>query len=88
MQLIKITDNIEFNPELNLSGQSPEFKEWFNLVNQQITDKTVPDSLDEYDRPVSFTIQVGNLVVKVFWLYIFQEKSSWACSDFKIEITR
>lgn len=85
---MKITDKIEFD-ELNplLSKQTDEFRTWFNeKINSQITDKTVPDSLDEYDRPASYTLQVEGLTVKVSWVYIYENKSSWACSDFNLEI--
>lgn len=84
---MKITDNIEFTPGLPLSQQSAEFQQWYNEnIHSQITDKTTPDALDEYDRPVSFTLEASGLTVRVYWLYIFESQSSWACRDFKIEI--
>ena len=84
---MKITDNIEFTPDLPLSQQSAEFQQWYNEnVHSQITDKTTPNALDEYARPVSFTLQADGFTVTVFWQYIFESSSSWACSDFKIEI--
>jgi len=84
---MKITDNIEFMQGLPLSQQSDVFKQWYNEnVHSQITDKTTPDTLDEYDRPVSFTLQSDGFTITVFLLYIFESSSSWACSDFNLEI--
>lgn len=84
---MKITDEIEFIEGLLLSQQSSEFREWYNEnIHSKITDKITPDAIDKYDRPVSFTIETLGLIVHVYWLYIFESQSSWACRDFKIEI--
>ncbi len=84
---MEISENITFEDGLPLSKQSEEFKSWYNNnIHPKITDQTIPDSLDEYNRPVSFTLQYETFTVKVYWLYILQDASSWACSDFNLEI--
>ncbi len=84
---MKITDNIEFNPSLSLSEQSAEFQAWYNEnVNNQITDQLTPDALDAYDRPISFTVMVGDLSVTVYFIYQFEDSSTWACSGFNLKI--
>lgn len=84
---MNITDTIQFDESLPLSQQSSDFKTWYykNVINQ-ITDKTIPDLLDDFNRPVSFTVNVDNFIVTIFWLYIFQDQSNWSCSDFNILI--
>lgn len=84
---MKITETIEFNPDVPLAEQSTEFQQWYNdNVNNQITDQLAPDALDVFDRPVSFTVMVGALSVTVYFLYQFQDSSSWACSGFNLKI--
>ncbi len=84
---MKITDIIDFNPELSLSEQSAEFQTWYNEnVNNQINDQLAPDALDVFDRPISFTVTVDNLTVTVYFIYQFQDSSTWACSEFHLKI--
>jgi hypothetical protein len=83
-----IAENVEFIKDLPLSKQSDEFRQWYNEnINSQITDKIIPDSLDDYNRPISFTLKYDVFTVKVFWVYALQDSSSWACSDFNIQIS-
>lgn len=82
-----ITNEIIFDDEKKLHEQSSEFQQWYNeKIQSQITDRTIPDSLDEFDRPISFTLKADGITVKVYWIYIYQSPSSWACSEFKLEI--
>lgn len=85
---MKITENIEFDETKPLlSEQSAEFQQWYNeSISPKITDKTIPDALDEFNRPVSFTVQHENFTVTVFWLYIYEDTSNWACRNFKLKI--
>lgn len=86
---MNITENIQFNEsESLLSKQSDELRGWYNEnIHSKITDQTIPDSLDEYDRPFSFTIEADGFKVTTEWQYIHKTKSNWACSDFKLTIT-
>ena len=86
---MNITENIQFNElEPLLSKQSDEFRAWYNEnIHSKISDYTVPDSLDEYDRPFSFTLEADGFVVTTEWQYIYKTKSNWACADFKLTIT-
>ena len=52
----------------------------------QINLNTIPDSLDEYNRPVSFTIESDGVTIKIVWIYIYQDTSNWACSDYQLFI--
>lgn len=85
---MNIKENIQFNEiEPLLSKQSEDFRHWYNEnIHSQITDKTTPDSLDEYDRPFSFTLEYDGYKVTTEWQYIHKTKSNWACGDFKLNI--
>ena len=86
---MNIAENIEFDETKLLSEQSKEFQDWYySNINSQITDKTIPDSLDEYDRPFSFTMKHEGFSVKTIWLYKLDGKSDWGCKDFELTITR
>ena len=52
----------------------------------QINLNTTPDGLDEYNRPVSFTLEAEGITVKVVWVYIYEDSSNWACSDYQLFI--
>lgn len=86
---MNITESIQFNEnEPLLSKQSDELKGWYNEnIHSKITDQIIPDSLDQYDRPFSFTTEAEGFKVATEWQYIHKTKSNWACSDFKLTIT-
>ena len=85
--MIQITETVQFDESKNLSQQTPEFKNWYNQnVNVLINDKLVPDILDEYNRPKSYTVQVDAFTITIYPLYIYQDQSNWACSDFQLTI--
>jgi hypothetical protein len=67
---MSITENIQFNElEPLLSKQSDDFRAWYNEnIHSKISDQTVPDSLDEYDRPFSFTLEADGFTVTTEWL--------------------
>jgi len=76
---MNIAENIEFDETKLLSEQSKEFQDWYyKNIDSQITDKTLPDSLDEFDRPFAFTINYDSFIVETIWLYINETKSNWA----------
>ena len=70
-----------------LSQCSEELRQFVtgNII-PQINLSTVPDSLDEFNRPVSFTIEADGVKVKIVWIYIYQDVSNWACSDYQLFI--
>lgn len=85
--MIQITDTIQFDESKLLSKQTSEFQRWYNEnVNPLINDKTPIDSFDEFKRPQSYAIVVGELLVDVWPQYIFPDSSNWSCSDFEILI--
>lgn len=80
-----LTDTIQFDESKNLSEQSPEFQAWFNeFVNPQINDRLQPDLLDQYKRPVSYTVHVDGYTITVFNLYINADQTNYACRDFQL----
>ena len=84
---MKINDNIEFDENQTLSKQTPEFQSWYNQnVNILINDKLVPDYLDRFNRPQSYTVVVGEFTIQVQPEYIYRDQSNWACSDFYLKI--
>lgn len=84
---MNIAENIEFDETKLLSEQSKEFQDWYyKNIDSQITDKTLPDSLDEYDRPLAFTIVYDSFIVETTWLYIHETKSNWARKDYSLTI--
>ena len=86
---MKITEEIEFIEDLPLFEQSLEFQKWYMTnVSSKINDKLIPDSLDEFDRPVSFTIEQDGFLITVFWFYIYESKSNWACKRHDIKIKK
>ena len=87
---MNITDKkIQFDPTQPLSKQTEEFKAWYNTnIGSKINDKTPIDSLDQYKRPISYTLQADGLSVVVSPRYIFQDSSNWACSDFHVKIEK
>ena len=86
---MKITDEIEFLENLPLSEQSLEFQDWYiENIGNKIDDKTIPDSLDEYDRPISFTVELDDFIVTVYWFYIYESRSNWACSKYELKINQ
>ena len=53
----------------------------------QITLDTVPDSRDEKtNRPVSYTLTADGVTIRIVWIYIYEDSSSWACSDYQLFI--
>ena len=85
--MIKINDTIEFDESKLLSEQTKEFQEWYNEnVNGLINDTLVPDSLDEFKRPMSYIVQVDTFTVTIFPNYIYHDQSNWSCSDFYVTI--
>jgi len=84
---MNITSKIKFDESKNLSGQTTEFKVWYNdNVNVLINDKFVPDMLDEFKRPKSYTVKVGTFTITILPIYIYPDQSNWACSDFQLTI--
>jgi len=82
---MNITDTIMFDESKLLSEQTPEFQAWYNEnVNVLINDKLVPDLMDEYKRPKSYTVVVDSFSVTILPLYIYPDQSNWACSNFKL----
>jgi len=64
-----------------------EFQTWYNdNVNVLINDTLVPDSLDIFKRPQSYTVVVEKLTIQVVPQYIYRDQSNWACSDFYLTI--
>ncbi len=85
--MINITNTILFDENLLLSKQSAEFQQWYNEnVNILINDKLKPDLLDEYSRPMSYTVVVNTFQITIYPLYIYQDSSNWACRDFQLTI--
>jgi hypothetical protein len=84
---MKITEKIEFIEDLPLSKQSLKFEQWYiKNIQIQITENTIPYSIDEFNRPKSFILTYLNFVVTVIWLYIYESKSNWSCKDILINI--
>jgi len=84
---MKINDIVEFDENQNLSKQTTEFQAWYNQnVNILINDKLVPDYLDRFNRPQSYTVVVGEFTIQVVPEYIYRDQSNWACSDFYLKI--
>jgi len=84
---MKINDIVEFDENQNLSKQTTEFQAWYNQnVNILINDKLVPDYLDRFNRPQSYTVVVGEFTIQVQPEYIYRDQSNWACSDFYLKI--
>jgi len=84
---MKINDTIEFNESQTLSKQSTEFQVWYNQnVNVLINDKLIPDSLDRFKRPFSYTVKIESFTITIIPQYIYCDQSNWACSDFFITI--
>ena len=84
---MNITNTIQFNESKMLSEQSQEFQTWYNKnVNVLINDKLIPDSLDRFKRPFSYTVKVESFTIVIFPQYIYCDQSNWACSDFFITI--
>jgi len=82
---MNITDTIMFDESKLLSEQTPEFQAWYNEnVNVLINDKLVPDLMDEYKRPKSYTVVVDSFSVTILPLYIYPDQSNWACSNFQL----
>jgi len=85
--MIQITGTTEFDETKLLSMQSSEFKEWYNKnVNILINDKLIPDSLDIFNRPISYTVIFDKFTITIYPQYIYSDQSSWACSDLQIKI--
>ena len=85
--MIQITDTIEFDETKLLSMQSSDFKEWYNKnVNILINDKLVPNSLDTFKRPISYTVIFDKFTITIYPQYIYSDQSNWACSDLQIKI--
>jgi len=85
--MIQITNTIVFDETKFLSEQSSEFKDWYNKnVNILINDKIVPDSLDTFKRPISYTITIDKFNIIIYPQYIYNEQNNWSCSDFKLKI--
>ena len=85
--MIQINDTVQFEESKNLSKQTPEFKTWYNQnVIVLINDKLVPDILDEYKRPKSYTVKVETFSITIYPLYIYNDQSNWVCSDFQLTI--
>ena len=84
---MKINDTIEFNESQTLSKQSTEFQVWYNQnVNVLINDKLIPDSLDRFKRPFSYTVKIESFTITIIPQYIYRDQSNWACSDFYLTI--
>jgi len=85
--MIKINDTVEFDESKLLSEQTQEFQAWYNEnVNGLINDKLVPNSLDEYKRPKSYTVTVFSFTITIDPIYIYPDQSNWSCSDFRLTI--
>jgi hypothetical protein len=85
--MIQITDTVQFDASKPLSSQTTAFQNWYNSnVSNQINAKLKADSLDAYQRPVSYTVTTGQLTVTVSPVYIYQDSSNWACSNFNLTI--
>jgi len=84
---MKINDTVEFDESKNLSEQTPEFQAWYNEnVNVLINDKLIPNSLDRFNRPQSYTVVVTDFTIQVVPQYIYRDQSNWSCSDFKLTV--
>lgn len=83
---MKITDSVEYLEDLSLQDQSIEFHQWYSQNVMMEIVRAKPDFLDEFSRPVSQTFKVGKFTFKRIWCYIEQNKSNWACSEYKLEI--
>lgn len=84
---MNINDTVEFDESKNLSEQTTKFQTWYNEnVNTLISDTLVPDLLDQWNRPMSYTVKVGGFVVTIYPLYKIHEQSDWGCRDFQITL--
>lgn len=83
------SNNMNFTDEngVMLSQCSDELRAFVTeKIIPQINLNTIPDALDKYKRPVSFTLEADGVTVKVVWIYIYNDSSNWACSDYQIFI--
>ena len=83
-------ENIKFIDESGvlLSQCSDELRAFVTeKIIPQITLNTVPDSWDEKtNRPVSYTLTADGVTIRIVWIYIYEDSSSWACSDYQLFI--
>ena len=90
MPKIRIEDGVAFDDGIyRIQDQTPEFQTWFNTnINQLINDKLKTDGIDQYGRPVSWSIYMKSLkkTITVIPVYIYNNPSSWAISTYTIKI--
>ena len=84
---MNITETIQFDESKMLSEQTKEFQQWYNdNVNVLINDKLIADSLDQFNRPFSYTVEVDTFIIVIYPQYIYRDQSNWACCDFQLTI--
>lgn len=81
----QITDTIFFDETKTIQEQTSEFQQWF-FTNCNITDITLIDSYDNYNRPNKYHFNINNLTINVIPNYINDDITNWAISGYTIEI--
>lgn len=82
-----LIDNIIFDETKPLSNQSGEFLTWYHKnISGLINSNLIPDSLDEFDRPVSYTVSFETYKITISYIYKLNLKTSWECTDYNIII--
>lgn len=85
--MIKIKENIEFDETKILQEQSQEFRNWlFENCESKINDKYPVQEWDRFQRPAYYDFEADGFKIKLIPLYLFEDKSTWAISGYKIEI--
>lgn len=88
--MIQITETIQFNDEEPLlSKQSFEFSKWYHEnFHSKIIEPLNPLGFDNYGRPTSFLNKYDGWNCTTEFIYIYNDKSNWACSDFRITLEK
>lgn len=82
-----IDNKIIFDESKTLSNQNREFLDWYyKNVSVLINSTLIPDSLDEFNRPVSYTVSFESYKITISYIYKLNIKSSWECTDYNIII--
>ena len=87
---MEITNNIIFNElEPLLSKQTADFSQWYSEnFHSKIIEPLNPIGYDDYGRPSAFINHYAGWKCTTEFIYIHNDGSNWACSDFKITIEK
>ena len=87
---MEITNNIIFNElEPLLSKQTADFSQWYSEnFHSKIIEPLNPIGYDQYGRPSAFINHHDGWKCTTEFIYIHNDGSNWACSDFKITIEK